>query len=340
MKLPYLQLTQHLSKNLAPIYFISGDELLLVQEAVDAIRQAASNAGFTERVSTIAEPQSDWKNLIYKDTHNLSLFATKKIVELNLRQIKLNNTHGKILEEYALKPLLNTLLIINTAKLEAKIEKAAWYQRLEKISIVIPIWPIAAEQLTPWILQRAKKINLQLTPQAAERLATLVEGNLLAAAQEIEKIALLYANKSVDHQVIENAVTDNARFDIFNLVDSALVGNSQRCLRILQNLAAEDTEPTLVLWALARELRLLADIQKQLQQGTPLTLLFSKARLWEKRQASIRSYLKRHTQTHSWKLLIHAAKIDRIIKGAEIGRVWDELQQLTLQIAGNATINL
>ena len=332
MKLAYPQLAQHLTRNLAPIYLVSGDELLLVQEAVDALRAAAIKAGFSERIATTAESQSDWAKLLYTDTHSISLFASKKLVELNLTHIKLNNTQAKIFEDYACQPLANTLLIIITNKLDTKAEKTAWYKALEKNGIILPIWPVPAEQLPQWIMQRAKKINLQLTLPAAERLATLVEGNLLAAAQEIEKLSLLYPDKILDHQAIENAVMDNARFDIFNLVDSALLGDRARCLRILHNLAEEGIEPTLILWALTRELRVLADIQKQLQQGIALPTLLNKARIWEKRQAGCRAFLQRHTQRSCWKLLICAAKLDRVIKGVERGNMWDELEALIIQL--------
>lgn len=332
MKLAYPQLTQHLAKTLAPIYLVSSDELLLIQEAVDAIRTAAKKAGYDERVSTTAEAKNDWAKLLYTDTHSLSLFSTKKIIELNLTTIKLNSTNGKVFEEYANKLLADTILIISTTKLDARIEKTTWYKAIEKVGIVMPIWPISADQLPQWVMQRAKKSHLQLTPQAAERLASLVEGNLLAASQEIEKLSLLYPNQTLDHHAIENAVIDNARFDIFNLADSALIGDSLRCIRILKNLNEEGIEPTLILWALTREIRVLADMQSQLQQGGSLSSLFAKARIWEKRQAGFRAFLQRFQARHCWDLLIHAAKIDRTIKGMEIGNVWDELECLVLQM--------
>lgn len=332
MKLAHPQLITHLTKTVAPIYLISSDELLLIQEAVDAIRAAGKKAGFDERVSTTAETKGDWAKVLYADTHNRSLFSTKKIIELNLTNIKLNSTNGKVFEEYASKPLVDTLLIISSTKLDAKVEKTTWYKAIEKTGVVMPIWPISAEQLPQWILQRARKTHLQLTPQAAERLAALVEGNLLAAAQEIEKLSLLYPNQVLDHQTIENAVMDNARFDIFNLADSALLGNGLRCIRILKNLNDEGIEPTLVLWALTREIRVLADMQKQLQQGGSLPSLFAKARIWEKRQAGFRAFLQRNKSRNCSDLLINAAKIDRMIKGIEIGDVWNELESFIIQM--------
>lgn len=338
MKLSYPQLIPHLAKALAPLYFISSDELLLAQESVDAIRNAAEQAGFTERVAITAEPGMDIEKLIYENAHGLSLFATKRIIELNLCHIKFNQATGKIIESYAQKPLTDTILIIYTHKLDTKLEKSTWYQTIEKNGITLPLWPIQAEQLPAWIMQRAKKLNLTFTKTAAELLAHEVEGNLLAAAQEIEKLCLLAPNGTIDEHTIDAAVTDNARFDIFNLVDSTLIGNHQRSLRILRSLATEDTEPTLVLWALTREIRTLANMLTQIKQGIPLATLFTKFRIWDKRQPSVRAFIKRHQPATCWTLLLSAAKIDRIIKGSEIGNTWEELENLTLNIASNGII--
>ena len=338
MKLAYQQVTQHLQHSLAPFYLVSSDELLLVQETVDAIRAAARHAGFAERTLITPETGSDFEKFIYSNAHTISLFSTKRIIELNLTHAKLNNTNSKILEEYATKPPADTLLIVYTNKLDSKVEKSKWYQTLEKNGVVITIWPIPADQLPQWIIQRAKKRDLTLTKSAAELLAARVEGNLLAAAQELEKLALLQIGNTLDHHAIEDAVTDNARFDIFNLVDSALMGNSKRCLRILQNLSEEDIEPTIILWALTRELRTLSEIIKQVAQKNSLSNLFNQFRIWEKRQPLVRAFLQRHTQQTCWALLLQAATIDRIIKGAETGNIWDKFDDLALTIAGNGII--
>ena len=326
MKLPYQQLEQHISKKLAPLYLISGDELLQTQEAVDLIREAAQRTGFSERTRISVESNSEWGKQLYADAHSLSLFATKRILELDLRNAKLNQANSEYLKNYAEKPQDDTLLLIHTNKLDAKTEQSSWYKMLEKNGVVITVWPISAEQLPQWIMQRAKKIQLTLSKQAATRLAEQVEGNLLAAAQEIEKLRLL--TDSVDENTLEDIIADHAHFDIFNLVDSLLAGNTQRSLRILDNLRAEDTEPTLILWAITRELRTMSDILQQTQQGTPLSALFSKFRIWEKRQPGVRAFLKRHKQQSCWELLLLAAKVDRIIKGAESGNVWDELEKI------------
>ena len=340
MKIAHQQLEQQLAKKLAPIYLISGDDILLVQEAVQQIREAARKAGFTERTSLSVEAGADWSKQLHAETHSLSLFASKRIVELQLAGTKPNATTGKILKEIAANLLADTILVISCQKLDSKAEQTAWFKALDKAGITVPIWPIAIEQLPQWIIQRAKKSSLQITPDAAKRLAEQVEGNLLAAAQEIEKLGLLQLTGTIDIATIEQAVTDNARFDIFTLVECALSGNSPRCLRILANLQAEDTEPLLVLWALTRELRTLAELAHQAKQGATLGSLFSKYRIWEKRQPAVRRFLQQHSQASCWRLLSQSAGIDRLIKGARCGNIWDELQQLTLTMAGAAIIKL
>ncbi|MEO8400756.1 MAG: DNA polymerase III subunit delta [Gammaproteobacteria bacterium] len=332
MKLPYQQLAQHVTKTLAPIYLISGDELLLVQEAIDLIRDTAIKSGFTERVRISTESAAEWGKFLYSSAHSLSLFATQRILELDLRGVKLNQASTEILQTYAENPAPDTLLLISIHKLDAKQEQSRWYKALENKGVAIPVWPIPNEQLPQWIMQRAKKINLTLSLPAATWLAQQVEGNLLAAAQEIEKLRLLQTSDVLDEHTLADIISNHSRFDIFNLVDCILSGNSKRSLQILKNLLAEDTEPTLVLWAITRELRTMAEISKQTQQGIALSVLFNKFRIWEKRQPNARAFLKRNGAEQCWKLLLSAAKIDRIIKGAEVGNSWDEFERLILAI--------
>jgi DNA polymerase-3 subunit delta len=338
MKLPYQQLENHIAKSLAPIYLVCGDELLLVQEAVDLIRQTAQKNGFTERMRIPIEAGSDWGKLFYANAHSMSLFAEQRILELDLRGVKLNQANTDILMTYAENPAAQTLLIIYTGKLDQKTEQSRWYKSIDKKGVIIPVWPVTLEQLPQWIMLRAKKAKLTLTIQGAIWLAERVEGNLLAAAQEIEKLVLLQPAGTLDEYLLEKTVVSHARFDIFNLVDSFLSGNSKRSLAILNSLFAEDTEPTLILWAITRELRTMAELQKQSQQGVTLSSLFSQFRIWEKRQPPVRAFLKRATAAQCWEWLLHAAKIDRIIKGAETGKVQDELERLVLSMTANVIL--
>jgi len=334
MKLTFSQLNTHLTKPLAPLYLVSSDELLLAQEALDSIRRAARQSGFTERLVISGETHTDWKELIYESTHTLSLFASQRLIEVRLN--KPNSASHKALEDYASHPIENTLLLIHTPKLDTKTTQSRWYQAIEKAGVVIPIWPITKEQLPEWIIQRAQPLKLVISPDAAKYLANLVEGNLLAAAQEIEKLALYFsptAATKISIAEIEAITADNSRFDIFNLIDCILSGDIKRSLHILENLQLEGVEPILILWAMTRELRMLAEISNRVKEGKTLSQLFTQFRIWEKRQALVRHFLQRHTTQDCWKLLLKSAKIDRIIKGAEKDLLLDKLQDLILMMA-------
>jgi len=337
MKLNPPQLDQHLAKTLAPIYLVSSDETLLVQETIDRIRAAARKAGYSERISVTPDPGADWGKLLYTESHNLSLFSTKRIVELQLAGVKGSATSSKMLQEIATNPPADTLILISMGKLDSKTEQTVWYKTVDKIGVAIPIWPITLEQLPAWIMQRAKGMQLNIALDAAKLLAELVEGNLLAAAQELDKLALLQNEGVITSALIEKAVSDNAHFDIFGLVDCALSGNSKRSLRILQNLQAEDAEPILILWALTREIRTLAAIARQTQQGTTLASLFAKYRIWEKRQNNVRRFLQHHNTKSCWQMLSAAAQIDRQIKGMSPGDPWLAIQQLVLNMTSAKT---
>jgi DNA polymerase-3 subunit delta len=332
MKLAHQQLEQHLSKNLAPIYIVSSDELLLVQETVESIRQAGIKAGFTERALISADPGADWSQALHANTHSMSLFSSKQVIELSLHNAKFTAATTKALQAYANKPQDDIVLIVRTNKVDSKTEKSAWFQALEKKSVFISIWPIPAAQLPQWILQRAKKLGVTLSKDGADMLAHQVEGNLLAAAQEIEKLYLLQLNPLKDKNIQKETSTDNARFNVFDLVESSLSGNNSRSLRILHSLAEEDTEPTLILWALTREVRMLTDMLAQTKQGASLVSLFNKFHIFEKRQANVRAFIQRNTTEKCWNLLAQAARVDQSIKGVQTGNVWDELEKMILML--------
>lgn len=332
MKITLQQLITTVTKSLAPLYLISGDEPLLIQEAIDAIQHAAEQAGYTERLRIAIENGTEWGKMLYANAHSLSLFSSKRILELDLTEAKLLAANTKLLQDYAEHPVVDSILLIKTPKLDSKIEKSAWYKAIEQAGMIVTIWPINREQLPSWIMQRAKKADLKITPAAAETLANKIEGNLLAAAQEIEKLRLLQSTQAIDCSVIEESVSDNHHFDIFILVDSILAADHTRSLRILHSLLAEGTEPILILWAMTRELRLMAELLENTKQGTALPALFAKFRIWEKRQNNVRAFLKRTTLDKCWALLSQAALIDRIIKGAENGNVKIELEKFIIQM--------
>lgn len=331
MKLTYFQLEQHLKNQLASIYIISGDEPLLKQDAIQLIRKNAKLAGHTERLRITPEAGFDWEQL-----HSLlyanSLMAEKRIIELDFREIAPNKSAATILQSYGEKLVEDNIVIIDIGKLDDKITRSAWYKSLEKAGIVVAIWPILRDQLPQWIITRGKKYKLTFTTDAANLLADYVEGNLIAAAQAIEKIYLLKADNTIDAPLIQSILTNESRFTVFDLVEHLIAGNKTKALHIIESLKNEGTEAVLVLWAITRELRLLADMAQQLKTGLNIEAVMQKNRIFAKRQTGIKQFLRKYTEKDCWQHLTHAHEIDKTIKGIMPGNPWAGLQMLCLRI--------
>jgi DNA polymerase-3 subunit delta len=331
MKLTYFQLEPHLTKKLAPVYIVSGEDPLLKHDALHYIRKAAKTAGFNSHVRLIAETGFDWQQL-YLLLNSSALFAQKQRIELDLRDVLPNKAGSDILEAYSKHLSENNLLLINIGKIDAKIAKSAWYLALEKIGMVVNIWPIPRKQLPQWIQDRARKYKLTLSADVVNLLADHVEGNLAAAAAALEKIYLFKSEHPVDANLIKQIVSDESSFTIFDFVEHLFSANKARALHMLEQLKQEDTEPVLILWAITRELRVLADMIQQLQQGSTHEMLWQKHRIFAPRQPALRQFLANCTSQDCWKLLTHAAEIDRVIKGAVAGDVWQQLQMFCLRV--------
>lgn len=331
MKITYFQLEPHLSKQLCPVYIVSGEEILLKQDAINLIRKAAEKRDFSERIRLSPEAGFDWEQL-YTLLYSSSLLAEKKILELDFRDSLPNKTASEILKDYAKKPSADVIIIIDLGKIDDKISRSAWYQTLEKLGISLTIWPIPREQLPKWIIDRAKKFKLDFTQDAALLLTDYIEGNLIAAAQTIEKLSLLNPQKSIDSGLIHSLLTDESHFTVFDLTENLLTGNKARSLHILEVLQQEGIEPPIVLWALTRELRMLAEMAKQLKTGVSYESLYQKNRIFARRQQAVRRFLTKSNETDCWQLLQSAAHIDTIIKGAAPGQSWDALQLFCLRM--------
>ena len=258
MKLRFEQLSEHLQQGLRPIYLLSGDEPLQLGEAADAIRAQARAQGFAEREVMHVEAGFDW-NALAAASDTLSLFAEQRLIDLRLPSGKPGKEGGAALAEYAANPPQDTVLLITSGKLDKNAAKAKWYKALDSAGVTLQVWPVEANQLPRWVGQRMRARGLSASPEAAQLLAERVEGNLLAAAQEIEKLLLLYGESSVDAEMVEQGVADSARYDIFELVDTALLGDAPRVARIMEGLHGEGVEPILILWALVREIRALEE---------------------------------------------------------------------------------
>lgn len=325
MKIQLQQLAQHLTEKMAPLYLISGDEFVLVQEACDAMRQHAASVGFDERETFYVESGFNWEEFL-NSTSNFSLFSGRTLIELHLKS-KLTDIGSKILQNYAKKPAPDKIVVIIAAKLDAAQQKTAWFKAIDIHGIVLPIWPIDATQLPLWINKRLQKAGLKADGQGIKLLVDYALGNLLAAAQEIEKLRLLYGSGSLTTEQIIAVITDNSRFNVFNLLDTALAGKIALVVRMLNNLKTEGVEPTIILWAIARELRSLIDISFAMQQGS--TAEQAMAKVWSNRKVIVKKVLARHNLASLQNLLEKTAQIDYIIKGADNQHLlWHELNKV------------
>jgi len=337
-KLRIDQLNRHLQQDLSNTYLVSGDETLLVEESCDAIRQRAQSDGFTERERYYVDNQFDWSQLLSAAT-SLSLFSDKKLIELRIEKGKPGDKGSKAICEYHDKPNDDNRLLIVTSKLDAGVQRSKWVKTIEKKGQWLPIWPISTAQLPRWLDQRIKKAGLTADSPCLELLAARTEGNLLAAHQEIEKLKLLSVDGYLTPELIAGAVADSARYDIFGLIDKIMYGDARNAVKTLQGLKAEGTEPTIILWGLAREIRTLLSINKNIREGQSFSWAAKQAGVWDKRQGLAQQAIKRINNQQLQLLLRQSNNIDKAIKGQRKADYWSELLDLVLNFTGTKSLD-
>jgi DNA polymerase-3 subunit delta len=324
------QLTDILNKQLHPVYLISGDEPLQVMESADRVRAACRQQDYSEREVFDIDNTFDWQ-LLKDEANSMSLFASRRILDLRIPSAKPGRDGGQALKEYAANPPEDTVLLITAGKLEAAQKKTAWFSALDQIGVVMQCWPIGPERLPVWIKQRFQSRGMQPSREVIDYVCQRVEGNLLAAAQEIDKLNLLVGPGALDIDSVREAVADSSRYSVFELADSALAGDRSRVIRILHGLHAEGIEPVLVTWALAKDIRLLATVAVHRDAAD---YALKQAGVWQNRLPLYRACLARHSTARLNRLLQRCAKIDGITKGQQPGHIWDELQTLGYLLAG------
>ena len=340
MKLRAEQLSIHLQKQLLPVYVISGEEPLLVQESADAIRLAARERGFTGRELFHVEGNSsnyDWSSLI-SEANALSLFCDKKIVEIRIVNGKPADKGSKALTELCANPNTDNILLIILPKLEKSALNSKWLKVLESLGAHIQVWPVKGDDLPKWIQQRLQQSGIQANPEAVQILADRVEGNLLAAVQEIEKLKLLSLDGKVNASTMSSVVADSARYNLFEFIDRMLMGEAQSAAKSLRGLKNEGADPLSLLWAITRELRILVRASEQVALGQHSDWALKNAGVWDNRMGLFRRALQRCKPAHLRMFLYQAAAIDRGIKGARHADIWDEMATLVLSIAGSQTL--
>lgn len=321
----------HLARGLAPLYVIWGEEPLAMLEAEDSIRAAALKTGH-ERTVFIVQGKFDW-SVIFGHADNFSLFAQKKLVEIRIPSGKPGIDGSAALGRYAASLPPDTVSIVSLPGLEWKQTKSKWFEALSAQGTVIQSREVPREQMPAWIGRRLASNNQQASREALEFLANRLEGNLLAARQEIDKLSLLLPPGKLGLEDVEQAVTDVSRFEVADIQDAMLAGDAGRCARILGSLRQEGEAAPRIMWQVGATLRLLYKLKSALRQGQPLAAAFKAQRIWDKRQSLVQAALKRVSDEKLEAALQAASRIDRQAKGLDGGDPWDELLRLSLNLS-------
>ena len=337
MKIKTEQLARTLKADAHPVYWLSGDEPLLLQEAADQVRRYHRDAGFGDREIHTVERNFNWERF-RQSTGNLSLFAERKIIELRLQQPKLEDEGKLALADFLETDNSDLVILISSPKLESSVMQTKWFKSIESRSVVVQIWPIDRENLPRWLESRMLQANIYAEPDALQILIDRIEGNLLAAVQEIEKFKLLAGPDTtikLDAQTVMQVVADNSRYNAYQLVDAALMGDLVRTQKILNGLQAEDVYPLVILGAVTRELRVLQPMVEKRENGQPLTAIMQTARIFFNRKQTVRTAISRLSSALIWELLEQSRQVDQACKGMSPANPWDELSMLLIRLSGS-----
>jgi DNA polymerase-3 subunit delta len=333
VKIPGDSLAPQLARGLNSIYLISGDEPLLVNEAADAVRARARSEGFTERDLHVVERGFDWSGLL-NDSRSMSLFAQRKIIEIRMTNPTPGDQGAAAIIELATQPSPDNLVLVITGKMDGRVQGSKWVSAVERAGVLVQIWPLDLQRLPTWIRERLSRHKLTADAAAASLLAERVEGNLLAAHQEVEKLALLLPPGPVTAETILESVADSARYDVLQLGEAAMRGATARALRILEGLRGEGIDATLVLWAVNKDLQWIARAQYLMSRGQSADSAMNAIYVWRPRQAAMKNALSRLKPAAVRNLILDAERVDRSIKGALRCDPWGELEGLVARMAG------
>ncbi len=326
------QLAAHLEREFRPLYVVWGDDPLLVLEASDAVRTKARQAGYSEREVMTVLPGFDWNQFLAAGS-NLSLFGDLKLIDLRIPNGKPGREGGAALQQWCTRLSPETALLVTLPELDWRDEKAAWLTALVQAGVGIKLNAPPLAELSGWIAGRLRRHHQTAEAESLQFIAEKVEGNLLAAHQEIEKLALLYPAGHLSLKQVREAVLNVARYDIDSLREALLSGDITRLTRTLDGLRQEGEAPPLVLWAMSEEIRALCLVKSGQERGQPVDALLKEAKVWGLRQGLIKRALQRLPAAALEAALRHAARIDRLAKGIGKGDVWEEFLRLGLRLA-------
>lgn len=332
------KLESAIAKKLEPVYWIAGDETLLMQECLDNIRRACRAQQYDAWDLFFADNHFQWHDFL-ASANSMSLFAERKIIEIRFQSARIEEEARKILADYSQSPNQDNILILVTPKLESSALNTKWFKAIEAHGLFVQVWPVDIGKLPAWIDKRMQRHGLQADREAVQLLADRVEGNLLAADQEIEKLRILTGASlenriSVNADIIVKLVADNARYNVFNLIDSALLGDAKRTLKILNGLKAEGTEILNLLGMITREIRILINIQRRTLQGQTLSSAMKQEGVWQKHEEPVKKALEK-VKLHELEFMLRDSReIDLTVKGLAGGDPWNKLSSLLLNLGG------
>jgi DNA polymerase-3 subunit delta len=333
MRITTEQLPQHLEGGLKPLYTVFGSEALLALEAGDRIRAHARTAGYTEREILTVDSGFKWRELALAGSSQ-SLFASRKLLELRIPTGKPGTEGSAALQAYCGALPADTVTLIALPDIDWRAQKAGWFEALANAGVMVEAKLVPRKALPQWIAGRLKAQNQEADAETLHFIADRVEGNLMAAYQEVRKLALLFPPGRIAFDEVHNAVLDVARYDVFNLGEALLEGDPVHLARMLDGLKGEGTAAPLALWAMCEEIRAIGKIIVGSAGGKPLSMLWREAKIWgNTHQNLMQQHVKRFALAQVTEALRHAAAIDRMIKGLTKGDAWDELLHLALRFA-------
>ncbi len=317
------------------VILLNGNEPLLLEEALDGLRQALKLQGFTERLKYQLETGFDWNQLLGVG-QAMSLFAERRIIEFRVPK-SLGSAGTKVVTEYCQSPPDDDVLVIIMSALDKRQRSAKWVKAIESVGWLADGYDISLPQFPSWLKKRLQSRALRVESGVIELMTEQLEGNVMAAAQEVDKLQVLAKDGAVTLKLVNESLADQARFDVYALTDGCLAGDFNRVLRIKARLQSEGLEPVIVVWALVREIRVLAAISSGLQQGQNRSMLFKQNRVWNKREPAVNAALGRLGTAQWYELLEQAAHLDQTVKGqryTEIGGLWYQIEQLCCRLCG------
>ncbi|KJZ10662.1 DNA polymerase III subunit delta [Marinomonas sp. S3726] len=331
MKVKTEQIEQTINKQIHPIYIISGDETLLVQEASDAIRRILPSKGIDERLRFVADAQFDWQEVI-QENQALSLFSSQRLFDIQID--KLSEKHTKALTQLGNELSTDNIILLTLPKLDGRSQKTKWFTKLESQGVFVQIWPVESNRLGQWLQKRATSLELSLTRDAAALICERNEGNLLALSQELEKLVLTHGPGSkIDEQMIAESVSDSSRYSVYDLSDRILMGKVKESLHCLQQLSAEGVDNNILLWLLNREIQTL-DKLVQASTSMPVRQACQKQRIWDKRIPFYESALSRHNINTLNYMQRYMALVDQTIKGLHALDIDTGMRNLVMMFCG------